>query len=246
MEDLLKIILPFLSTPKNYGQVLKRLASFAFYETYILTLILRSIPRFDAFFTGIEKWGPIGKVLSIIPNYTALNISGVVIAFTVAILTHMFQFHDRISDVLGIRRQFDRKHILIPMAARVGVTITPDKEKELNRRRDELMGAAFYRYASSRDDKPIVDKHDIEHALSAWSWFWVFVEAAVYWIVAAVTAWVLGAAHLGWVLIIMAAVFIVIAFLQRLRLPAYARPQIDAILRDQAATANVSTVFHAL
>jgi len=246
MEDLLKIILPFLSTPKNYGQVLKRLASFAFYEIYFLTLVLRSIPQFDAIFAGIETWGPIGKVLGLIPDYTSLNISGLVIGFTVAILTHMFQFHDRISDLLGIRRRFDRKNILIPMAHRVGMTVTHAKEIKIAEHRDELMHAVFYRYASSRDETPLVDKHDIEHALSTWSWFWVFVEGVVYWLVAAVIAWSLRGAHLGWMLAITAAVFAIIAFLQHLRLPAYVRPQIDAILRDPTATVEVRQVFHAL
>lgn len=246
MEDLLKLILPFLSTPKNYGQVLKRLASFAFYEIYFVTLVLRSVPQFDAFFTGIETWGPIGKVLGLIPHYTALNISGVAMGFAVAILTHMFQFHDRVSDLLGIRRRFDRKHILMPMAERLGVTITPDKEKRLNQRRDELVHAVFYRYASSRNENPLVDKHDIEHALSAWSWFWVFVEGTIYWSVAAGIAWGLGGAHLGWTLAKTAGVFACIALLQGLRLPAYARPQIETILRDPTASAEVRQIFDAL
>ncbi|MEQ9449096.1 MAG: hypothetical protein RLN70_09360, partial [Rhodospirillaceae bacterium] len=83
MVDLIKLLLPFFHTPKSFGQVLTKLASFAFYETYIITLFLRSNPTLDTFFGRIESWGPIGKVVSIIPHHEALNLSGVVIAFSI-------------------------------------------------------------------------------------------------------------------------------------------------------------------
>jgi hypothetical protein len=50
MEAVIKLVVPFFSTPKNYGQVLTKLAGFAFYETYFITLLLRANPRFDAFY----------------------------------------------------------------------------------------------------------------------------------------------------------------------------------------------------
>jgi hypothetical protein len=56
MEEAIKIILPFLSIPTNYAQVLKKLASFAFYETYFITLLLRENPRFDTFFRFFAVW----------------------------------------------------------------------------------------------------------------------------------------------------------------------------------------------
>jgi hypothetical protein len=61
MEEVIKLVLPFLSIPKNCAQVLKKLASLAFYETYFIPLLLRANPRFDTFLTGIESWGPVGK-----------------------------------------------------------------------------------------------------------------------------------------------------------------------------------------
>jgi hypothetical protein len=246
MDDLIKVILPFFSTTKNYGQALRRLASFAFYEIYLLTLIMRSIPRVDSFFAGIEAWGPFGKVLGLIPNYTDYNISGIAIGFAVAIFTHMFQFHERISDVMGIRRQFDHKHILVPMAIQVGTAITPAKDKKLRQQRDKLMHAVFYKYASSRNKDSIVDQHDIEHALNAWSWLWVFVEGAVYWIITAIVALLMDDKHLAIILASGSFLAVVIATFQRLRLPGYARPQIETILNNQGANAEVRETFDAL
>jgi hypothetical protein len=43
--------------------------------------------------------------------------------------------------------------------------------------RDILMRTVFYPYVSSRADTPLVEKHDIERALDAWSWYWLLVEA---------------------------------------------------------------------
>jgi hypothetical protein len=246
MKEVIDLVLPFLSTTKNYDEILKKLASFAFYETYLITLLLRANPRFDAFFTVIESWGPIGKIVGIIPHYDVLNLSGIVIAFVVAVLTHTFQFHDRISDVLGIRRRFDCKSILIPLSQGVGSVVTKDKEAKIAQRRDELMHAVFYKYASSRDDHPLVDKHDIEHALNAWSWLWVFVEGAFYFGVGAIIAWWLGSRNLAATLTIVWIALVVLAFVQCARLHRYARPQIDTIAADPTASFDVKRKFDAL
>jgi hypothetical protein len=42
------------------------------------------------------------------PHSAALNISGLVIALTVALLTRAVRLHDLISDVLGIRKDLTR------------------------------------------------------------------------------------------------------------------------------------------
>jgi hypothetical protein len=245
MKEFIDLILPFFSTTKNYDDILRKLASFAFYETYVITLLLRSNPRFDAFFRAIESWGPVGKVVDIIPHHEVLNLSGVVIAFVVAILTHTFKFHDRISDVLRIRSRFDRKSILIPLAQRVGSSVTKEKEAKMARHRDELMHAVFYKYASSRDEHPLVDKHDIEHALDAWSWLWVFIEGIFYFGTGAFIAWWLGSRKLAEGFGILSVALLVVALAQRIRLDRYARPQINSIAADHTASYDVKQKFDA-
>lgn len=246
MGEVVNLILPFFSTTKNYAQVLKRLASLAFYETFIITLLLRANPRIDAFFTSIESWGPIGKVARTIPHHNVLNLSGVVIGFIVAILTHTFHVHDLISDVLGIRRRFDRKHILIPLAQRIGSAITKDKIKKIAQQRDKLMHAMFYRYASSGAANTLVDKHDIEQALNAWSWFWVFIEAIFYVVVGAFIAWWFGSHNLALGFALVSISLLLIAALQRIRLGTYALRQIETIASDPTAAYEVKKLFDAL
>jgi hypothetical protein len=203
VESLIKLILPFFSTPKNYGEVLTNLAIFAFWEVYLITFVLRANPRVEAFFSQAESWGPIGKVVNIIPHHEVLNLTGALIAVAVAILTHMFQFHDRISDLLNIRQRFDCNEILIPLAKLVDSEITPVKRLTISQRREELMRAVFYRYASSTAEHPLVDRHDIEHALGAWRWFWVFVEAIFYFAIAAVVSWLLNSSSLEYIFLIV-------------------------------------------
>ena len=106
--------------------------------------------------------------------------------------------------------------------------------------------AVFYKYASSRAEKPLVDKHDIEHALNAWSWFWVLVEAFCYFGVGAVLAWCLGSPNLALTFVAVSAVLLILAFAQRTRLGGYARPQIDTIAADPTASYDIKSRFDAL
>jgi hypothetical protein len=104
MEDTINLFLPFLVVPENYADVLKKLASFGFYETYAITFMLRSDSAVDKFFSSLESSGPIGKAVGAIPGHESLNVSGIAIALLIAALAFVFHLHDRISDVTGIRR----------------------------------------------------------------------------------------------------------------------------------------------
>lgn len=246
MMDFVKLIIPIFYTTKNYEDILKRLAGFTFYETYLITLLLRNNSRVKDFFTSVESWGSVGDALRVIAHYDVLNIAGIVIALILAVITHMFQFHDRISDVFGIRRRFDVKNILIPLSRRVGVNVSEEKRIQIRRHGDELMRAVFYKYASSRADQPLVDKHDIEHALNAWSWFWVCLEGVFYFGVGAIVAWWFRSSDLCRILAIVSVVLIILAVVQRPRLGRYARAQIDAIASDPTAAYDIKNRFDAL
>jgi hypothetical protein len=108
------------------------------------------------------------------------------------------------------------------------------------------MHAVFYKYASSRDEHPLVDRHDIEHALYAWSWFWVFIEGVFYFSVGTIIAWWLDSCNLAAAFTIVSITFLVLALVQRFRLDSYARPQIDTIAADPTAAYDVKGKFDAL
>lgn len=246
MEEIVSRILPFFSTPKSYEDVLKKLAGTAFYEVYMITLLLRSNPHIDELFLSIEKWGAIGRLLALIPHYEVINISGLFIAFSVSTLTYVFEFHDRLSDIIGIRSTFDTENIIYPLARGVGVDVDENLKRKVMDDRNKFMHAIFYRFSSSRSEKPLVDKHDIEHALNAWSWFWIFVEGVSYFLTGCIVSMFFRDSEIGFVLACVAVVMFVLALLQHSRLKKYAAPQVQSILSDADASKIVKSVFDAL
>ncbi|MEX2167299.1 MAG: hypothetical protein WD852_09820 [Methyloceanibacter sp.] len=246
MGDLLNLFLPFVTTPRNYGDVLRKLAACAFYETYLITFFLRDIPLVDQALRSVETYGSLGEFLQTFPHANTLNIAGLGIAFGVAVFTFVFQLHDRISDLLGIRSRFDRDKILIPLAQKVGATLPERRMNEIKLQRQKLMREVFYRYASSRSTDPLVDRHDIEHALGRWAWFWVLVEASTFFATAAIIAALFGSLQIGSWFLLVSLLAVFLACFQYRRLGTYALAEVEAIAADQAAATSVRNVFNAL
>lgn len=246
MGELVRFFLPFFSTTKTYEEVLNRLAGFAFYETLLIFFFLQDVPAVSNFLQSIEDYGRIGKAVLAIPYAEVIHPFSLLLAFFVALISYAVKLHDQISNFLKIRAKFDVKHILLPLAALVGVSLTADQKNGVRENRHALMRDVFYRYASSRAASPLVDKHDIEHALNVWSWFWVLVEATVYFSVAGVTALFLSSTALGITFLSVGVVTATAAKLSYRNLWKYAFPQIKAISSDTLASTAVRTSFNAL
>src|SRR3984893_15573806 len=127
----------------------------------MITVFLRDIPQIGTAFRLAESHGSLGMVIGALPYSNTLNISGLAIALAVAFLTRVARLHDRISEVLGIRKRFDQNHILFPLAKLVGQNLTVLQRKAIIANQNHLMRDLFYRYASSRAETPLVDKHEI-------------------------------------------------------------------------------------
>lgn len=246
MGDLLNLLLPFVTTPKNYADVLRKLAACVFYETYLITFFLRDIPLIGSAFRAAETYGSLGRFFEAIPFSSTLNIAGLAVAFGVAMLTFVTQLHDRVSDLLRVRTNFDRDQILVPLAHLVHVQLTPNQITEMMRNRDRIMRQVFYRYASDRAENAIVDRHDIEHALGRWAWLWVLLEAVVIFFFGALIAFAFNSTTLANALLTVSIVAALLALLQRRRLGRHARAQIEAIAADPAAADEVRSAFNAL
>jgi len=246
MVSLLTFFLPVFATPTSYALVLQKLAGFAFWETYIITFFLRDIPQIGAAFRSAESHGSLGMVIGALPYSNTLNISGLAIALAVALLTRATRLHDRISDVLGIRKRFDQNHILFPLAKLVGQDLTVLQRKAVIANQNHLMRDLFYRYASSRAETPLVDKHEIESALDSWSWFWVWIEAVMFFAIAGIIAHLFHAHTLGVRFLTVDAIFVSFAVMQYPRLRRYAEIEISAIAADSTAARDVRARFIAL
>ena len=97
----------------------------------------------------------------------------VLIPLVVAFISRIVKLHDKISDLFSIRHEFDKKHILLPIARKVGYDLSTDINKE---KRNNLMYKVFYPYAGFND--PVIDAQLVRTALDNWGWFWVGIEAA--------------------------------------------------------------------
>lgn len=246
MVNLFTFLLPVFATPTSYALVLQKLAAFAFWDTYVITVFLRDIPQIGEAFRSAETYGSVGMIIGALPHSNALNICGLAIALAVALLTRAVRLHDRISDVLGIRKRFDRRQILFPLATLVGQSLTSPQRRALIAIQEDLMRDLFYRYASSRVDTPVVDKHEIENALDSWSWFWVWIEAVVYFAIAATVAHSFHAHTLGVRFLIVDVIFLSLAVIQYPRLTRYAKIEISAIAADATAARDIRARLNAL
>jgi hypothetical protein len=246
MVGLLNFFLPIFVTPTNYSLVLQKLAGFAFWDTYIITFFLRDISKIGAAFRSAESYGSLGIIIGALPHSNAFNISGLAIALVIALLTRAVKLHDLISDLLGIRKRFDQKHILFPLATLVGQNLTALQRKAVIAKRHDLMRDVFYRYASSRADTPLVDKHEIEHGLDSWSWLWVCIEAVILFTMAGIIAHLFHSHTLGVRFLVVDVVLISLAVMQYPRLGRYAKAEIAAIAADSTAARDVRAKFNAL
>jgi hypothetical protein len=92
-----------------------------------------------------------------------------------AIFFRIIKLHDRISYIFRLRAFYDWEYVLKPIRDAVGSEL--DKKTVLSNR-GRLMSKVFYRYASSRDDNPVVDKHLIEMILDQLTWYWMIIESS--------------------------------------------------------------------
>jgi hypothetical protein len=246
MGELFKTLIPHFWSPTNYAEMLKKLASFLFCEVWIATYFLRQIASVGNLFVSIESAPPIGDVVSLIPRHEHLNITGIGIAFLVAGVSHAFQLHDKISDLFGIRRRFDQRYILLPLADLVGVTLTSEQQIALMSQRDEIMHRVFYKYTSSRSHTPLVDKHDIERALDGWCWYWIFIEGMAVAFIASAVSLIFRAIFPAVGFAAVFAILCLFAWLLSFKLRTLARPQIETIAANKHARREIRKVLNAL
>lgn len=168
------------------------------------------------------------------------------IACALAILSRVIKLHDRLSDLLGIRKRFDHYSILQPMAAAAGVALTLDQQDRLRERRDQLMVDTFYRYASSSPGKAAIEQHAITMALDQWCWYWIVLELCLVILITAVVFAAFRQWH--WTALGLSICLPTIWFLNKLKeqCERYARDEIRQILQDDNRKNQVELRFRAL
>jgi hypothetical protein len=168
------------------------------------------------------------------------------VAFLIAFLSESIKLHDKVSDLLRIRSEFDTRWILIPMALLSSATLTSAQFEKLRAERGRLMDDVFYAYASGSAKRQMIDDHAITQALTAWSWYWLCVEAiAVVIPTAAILAF---SGQSFWVESLLAIVLSLMLMMRVFRADCakYADSQVRQILNDISRRTAVAATFNAL
>lgn len=245
MIELLKTIFPLFSGPRDYQELLRKLAGFAFWQAYVATWIIRSDHAVDNVLKHLESAYIPSAVLEKL-GISNLNPAGFVIALVIAFVFYLAQLHNALAKLFKIRERFDVGSILLPLASLVGVTLDSKQQVKLRSDRNRLMQAVFYRYASSAKQSTLVDKHNIIQALLAWSWFWIAEEGAVIWIASLAIGLALRDFGVTGASAVMVTFWGLVAALIYPKLDPLARAEIEQIAADPTARQAVEMEFSAL
>ena len=224
---------PF-GTVSSYKEMLTKIATFTFVSTVAgLGLLSYLIPDVSSFF---RRW-PVKIPVEGLELPLFIIVAGLVFA----ILARIIKLHDRISDIVGLRRRFDVAHVLSPMATSVGVAVA---DGTLKKHRRELMRRVFYRYASS--SQPVIDQHYVTMAMDQWSWFWVLVESIPIWMGVGVVLVVYDRyVAAGLIVAGLFGVAIMLTWSWILSCK-YAKQQVDEILSDAGRRREIAGALNAL
>lgn len=152
---------PF-TTVGNYSAMLNKIAAWTFFVSLGAIWLVRSrLPCVNAVLGTMSFQIPVAGV--------DLPLGTLAPAFGIALISRVTKLHDRLSDLLGIRRRFDRQEILLPLASACGTTLSSDQLLRIDEKRSDLMGRVFYAYASTDSSKSKVDSHYVTMALDQWS-----------------------------------------------------------------------------
>jgi hypothetical protein len=234
-----------LLSVKTYDEMLRKIAVYAFVVGAACATILRAnVGSINEFAAIIDVQVPQGLIAALqLPTF-ALPTATLLVGLLAALLSHMFKLHDKISDLLRMRQDFDVRWILLPMAALSGASITPEKLDKVIAQRDRLMKDVFYKYASST--KPLIDTHAITSALTNWSWYWCALEACVYLTATSLILIAFGAWQpAAWMLLTSVALTIVMRLL-RYDSGSTANAEIEEIMADETRRNEVAARFDAL
>lgn len=234
--------IPILSV-HNYEEMLAKLGWYSGGVALGCIFILRHfVPPIARLSANIDSVFP--KELAAILPFPVSLVGVFILAIPIALVAHAIRLHDRLSDLLRIRREFDVHYVLYPLAIASGASMQVAQLTKIKQMRQSLMDSVFYVYASSTN--PLIDSHTITQALTNWSWFWIILETATLLIGTAIILVTYGAWIPATSLLIASTILIFFMRFFRLQSAAYAERQIEQVLRDSSRREAVAAAFNAL
>lgn len=152
----------------NYSEMLDKISLFNFFGGIIL------------FYIMVLKIPEVGQ-LSTIYNFdlevagNKFSLMNIAIPFLIAMISRILKLHDKISDIFGIRKRYDRNNIIIPIAQSVNIE-TLGKIEILDLKREEILENIFYPYTSTDPNKCKINHHHVLMAMDQLTWYWIIIE----------------------------------------------------------------------
>ena len=159
-----------------------------------------------------------------------LNLALFYLPIIMGLLEHVFKIHDKVSDLLKIRKTYDKHVIINGLIKKTGASVSVKKCK--GKLISKLMSKTFYEFASSTDPK--IDSHYITMALNEWCWFWIMLDTGLLLLAVSVIFLVLNWSWIHfWSIILGCLIFGFVLFLIMLQTINYTNNEIHAILSDK-------------
>lgn len=231
------------SSVSNYKEMLSKLSWYTGFAALICILILQAyvppVKQLSAYIDGVFP-----KDFADLVQFPISYAGVFILAIIIGLLAHAIKLHDRLSDVFCIRKEFDLKQLLYPLAIASGASLSIAQFRSMRENREDLMSSTFYKYASSTEPK--ISSHTITQALTNLSWFWVCLEAITLFTLSAVFLMAYNAWQPAALLLTCCAVLFILMWFFRSQTRTYAERQVRLILDDNTRRMEVTAVFNAL
>jgi hypothetical protein len=235
----------FLGRTANYDEMLNRVAFGAFITAAVVTWRLRiANPALDGILSAVDAGLP---AVGPLKDYDKLPTGTLVAGIAIALAFRIVKLHDRVSDLLLIRRSFDISNILIPVIGAFDLKLSEERRARLVKNRNHWMHELFYAYASSSEGKAKIDVSVIRQALDWWTWSWMALESAVILNAGSLVAYSSRAYRMAFELTQVSAVLVIVFYLLvRFACTRAATAEVRAILSDDARRIEIRKKLNAL
>lgn len=223
------------SSPKDYSEMVEKISKSIFVILIILLYLFSQIN--DGFNSAMLKlsFGAEYEIFGL-----KLNLALIYFPLLMGIFEHMFKIHDLFSDLLGIRKRYDRFVIVATIfeKAHFKYSIKDVSDHHVQ----TIMSRCFYKYASS--GKPEIDPHSITLTLNEWCWFWILLDTLVSVIIASVAFLIISWSWLNLAFVLACIVVIVILMWLVLKVTKkYTCQELAAIFSDTGRAEDIKKVL---
>jgi hypothetical protein len=224
-----------IGQPKSYSGILTRV----FWASVLsgigsIYLLSDAVPQVSQFIDSLPKKVDFGILKDI-------KVLTVLIPLAIALLSRIIRLHNLLSTILRIRKCFDTKYLLQPLALGCKIDLDNIKLKKISKNRKKLMDETFYKYAGF--EKSIIDTQLARTAADNWGWFWSLLESAFLFAVSTIILAMFERWRFALWCLAVVLVEIGLLWLMWSSCKSHGKRQVDAILDESSRLKAISRTF---